>query len=154
MPRSDVVTETCDQDPGRPSWPAHTSQQLRESLHLLANRICLCAMDSGRCVWLSLFQMGFLNFLSLICWGMLSVSDKLSYRDNTKSRVNLPKIRLATRPSNYTLYWSLNFCRLIKSPSGKLFWNEFFCVVWSRGCGLFFSHMLFQYICWRLSLPY
>ena len=44
--------KTCDQDPGRPSWPAqeHTSQRLRESLHLLANRICLCAMDSGRCV--------------------------------------------------------------------------------------------------------
>lgn len=76
--------KTCDQDPGRPSWPAqeHTSQLLRESLHLLANRICLCAMDSGHWVWLSLFQVGFLNFLSLICWEMLCVSDKLSDHDN------------------------------------------------------------------------
>lgn len=53
-------------------WGGHLSRtrnshlnERRESLHLLANRICLCAMGNDHCVWFSPFQMGFFNCNSL-----------------------------------------------------------------------------------------
>lgn len=53
----------CDGNLGRPSWKIW--EPTRESLHLLPNRICLCAMADDHCVWFTLFQMGFFNCNSL-----------------------------------------------------------------------------------------